>query len=57
MDRVILKNNIEVADGILGKKVANVARNISNNALCLIERRGDWLKNYLNDKSYEIRGM
>ena len=41
----------EVADGVLGKKVMTAARNISERALCLIERRRDLHKNYLSDRS------
>ena len=43
----------EIADGVLGKTVRNAAGNISENALCLIKRRGLY-KNYLSDRSYEI---
>ena len=42
----------EVADGVLRKKVGNRARNISENALCLTERR-DQYQNYLSDILYE----
>ena len=47
------KTICEVADGVLGKKVRNAARNISEKALCLIERRRGLYKNYLSDRSYE----
>ena len=43
----------EVADGVLGKKVRNAARNISENTLCIIERRRGLYKNYLSDRTYE----
>ena len=43
----------EVADGVLGKKVETAARDISEKALCLIERRRGLYKNYPSDKSYE----
>ena len=33
------KTIYEVADGVLGKKVKTAARNISEKALCSIERR------------------
>ena len=33
------KRVCEVADGVLGKKVKTASRNISEKALCLIERR------------------
>ena len=33
------KTICEVADGVLGKKVKTAARNISEKALCIIERR------------------
>jgi len=41
------------ADGALGKKVKNVARNISENALYLIERKRGFNKNCVSDRSYE----
>ena len=45
---------MEVADSVLGKKIRNAARNISEKALCLIEkRRGKFYKNYLSDRSHE----
>ena len=34
------KTIFEVADGVLGKKVKIAARNISEKALCLVERKG-----------------
>ena len=43
----------EVADGVLGKKVRNAARNISKNASGLMERRKGLYNNYLTDRSYE----
>ena len=46
------KTDCEIADGVLGKKAQNTARNLSKNALCLIQGR-DLYKNYLSDKSYE----
>ena len=42
----------EVTDVVLGKKIRNTARNFSENALCLIERRGLYT-NYLSDRLYE----
>jgi hypothetical protein len=42
----------KVADGFLGKKLKNAARNISEKALCLIERRSGLYKNYLSDRSF-----
>jgi len=47
----------EVSDGVLGKNVRNAARNISEKALCLMERRRGSCKNYLSDKSFTIREM
>ena len=47
------KTICEVADGVLGKKVRTAARNISEKALCLIERRRGLYKNYQSDRSYE----
>jgi len=41
-----------IADGILGKKVKTAARNISEKALCLIERRRGLNKSYLSDGLY-----
>ena len=38
------KTICEAADGVLGKKVRTAARNISEKALCLIERRRDLYK-------------
>jgi len=43
----------EVADSVLGNKVKTAARNISEKALCLIERKRGLYKNHLNDRSYE----
>jgi hypothetical protein len=43
----------EIVDGVLGKKVRNTARNISDNALCLIQKRRGMYKLYLSDRSYE----
>ena len=43
----------EVVNCVLGKKVKNTARNTSEKALCLIERRGGLYKKYLSDRSYE----
>jgi len=43
----------EVAVGVLGKKVRNAAKTISENALCLIERRRYFYKNYLSGRSCE----
>jgi hypothetical protein len=43
----------EVADDVLGKKVKNAARNISEKALSLIERRRGLYNNYLRDRSLE----
>ena len=37
----------------LKKKVKTAARNISEKALCLMERRRSLYKNYLSDRSYE----
>ena len=45
------KTICEVANGALGKKVRTAARNISEKALCLIEK--GLHKNYLSDRSYE----
>ena len=42
----------EVTSGVSGKKIKTTARNISEKALCLIERRGLY-KNHLRDTSYE----
>ena len=50
------KTICEVADGFLGNKVRTAASNISEKALCLIERRGLY-KNYLSDGSYETKEM
>ena len=47
------KTICEVADGVLGKKVRTAARNISEKALCLIERRRVLYKDYLSDRPYE----
>jgi len=47
------KTICEVTDGVLGKKFRKAARNISEKALCLIERRRDLYKNYLSNISYE----
>ena len=47
------KTICEVADGVLGKKVRSAARNISDKALCLIDRKRGLYKNYLSDRSYE----
>ena len=49
------KTICEVADGVLGKKVRTAARNISEKALCLIEKRRGLYKNYLSNRSYEIK--
>ena len=43
----------EVADGVLKKKVRYTDRCISENALCLIERRRCFCKNCLNNRSYK----
>ena len=50
---IILEKICEVADDVLGKKVKTSARNISEEALCLIEKRIGLYKNYLSDRSYE----
>ena len=47
------KTILEVADGVLGKKVRSADRNISEKALCLIERGRGLYKNYLSERSYE----
>ena len=47
------KTICEVADGVLGNKVKIAARNISEKALCLIERRRGLYKKYLSDRSYK----
>ena len=41
----------EVTDGVLGKKVRDTARNISENDLCLTGGRRGFYKNYLRDRS------
>ena len=43
----------EVADGVLGEKVRNVDRNISEKAFMLIERRRCLYKKHLSGRSYE----
>ena len=48
-----LKTICEVADCVFRKKVKTAASNISEKALCLIERRIGLYKNYLSDGSYE----
>ena len=51
---IILEKIIrEVAEGVLGKKARTAAKNISEKALCWIERRKDLYKNYLSDRSNE----
>ena len=40
-------------DSDIGKKVKSAARNISEKALCLTERRGGLHKNDLSNRSYE----
>ena len=47
------KTICEVADGVLGKKVRNTFRNISEKALYLIDKRRDLWKNHLSDGSCE----
>ena len=44
------KGVYEVADAVFGKKVRNGVRNISDNDLCLISRRGLY-KDYLSNRS------
>jgi hypothetical protein len=45
--RIIL---CQFADSILGKKISNVARNITENSFCLIERRRSLNMKYLSDR-------
>ena len=47
------KTNCEIADGVLGKIVRTVARNIRGKPLYAIERKRGLYKNYLSDRSYE----
>jgi hypothetical protein len=46
------KIDCEVADGFSRKKIRNSARNISENTLYSIERRGSY-KNHLSDRSFD----
>ena len=48
-----LEKQSKVTDGVLGENVRNAARNISENALRLIERRRGLYKNYLSDRLCE----
>ena len=41
----------EVADDVLGRKVKSAAGNTRDKTSCLIERRRDFHKNYLSDRS------
>jgi len=47
------KTICEVADGVLGKKAKSSFRNISEKALCLIDRRKGFCKNFVKNISYE----
>ena len=52
------RNNFrKIADGALGKQVKTTVRNISEKALCSIERRRGLYKNYLSDISCKIKRM
>ena len=42
-----------MANGVLGKKVKTAARNICEKALCLMEERRCFYKDYLSNRSYE----
>ena len=56
MDGIFLvKRDCEATDCVLGKKVRNIAKNISENAICLMERRSDLYRNYLRDGSYKSK--
>ena len=47
------KTIYEFADGVIGKKNRTAARNISEKALCLIERKRGLYKNYMSHRSCE----
>ena len=43
----------EVGDGVLGRKVRNAPRDISENALSLAEKKRGLYQKYFNDRLYE----
>jgi len=47
------KTFCEAADGVLWKILRNAVKNISEKALCLMERGIGLCKNFLSDRSYE----
>ena len=50
---ILEKQFCEVADALLGKMVRTPASYISENFVCLIEKRRRFYKNYLSDRSHE----